>query len=149
MRGRGFEPHTERMINTGHGLQLLNMEQQEPIFLLQTDEHSLISQVESEWIFTFHSTRVRAMIAGDCYCLTYRMHPLLPGGTGQTIYILRLGKVGSVLPTHLLNSHEVLGLRAACPTLHSIDARCWGLNPGSLTKSWHFKALYWLQENPR
>ena len=133
MRGRGFEPHTKRMLNAGHGLQLLNMERQEPIFLHQTDAQQPNCSSCIRMDFTFHSTRVRAMIAGDCYCLIYRMYPLLPGGTGQTIYILRLGKVGSVLPTHLLNSHEILRLRAACPTLQSIDVRCRGSNLGSLS----------------
>ena len=41
MIGRGFEPRTEQMLNAGDRLQLLNMEQQEPIFLLQTRTHSV------------------------------------------------------------------------------------------------------------
>ena len=95
MRGRGFETYTEQILNAWNRIQLLNMERQEPIFLLQTDNYH-------NWVFTFHSTRVQLQLVGDYYCRIYNMHPLLPGGTGQNIYILGLGKVGSVLPTHLV-----------------------------------------------
>ena len=47
-----------------------------PLFLLQTDK------LNQNGVFAFHSTHVRPQSAGDCYCLIYRMHPLLPGGTG-------------------------------------------------------------------
>ena len=85
MRGQGFEPHTKQMLNAGHRLQFLNMERQEPIFLHQTDAQQPNYSSCVTMNFTFHSTRMRGNIAGDCYCLVYRIHPLLPGGTGQTI----------------------------------------------------------------
>ena len=56
MRGRGFKPHTEQMLNTGNGLQPLNMERQEP--LPAPNQHPI-----SEWILAFHSTHVRVVLA--------------------------------------------------------------------------------------
>ena len=114
MRCRGFEPHTERMLNAGNGLQLLNMDRQEPTLPASNCNHIRMN-------FTIHSTLVQLQLAGERYCLAYRMHPLRTGVTGQTIYILRFrGKQDPYYPTHLLDSHEVVGLRAAYPTLKSI-----------------------------
>ena len=108
MRGWGFEPHTERMLNAGHGLQLLNMERQEPIFLLQTDEHSLISQAESEWIFYVPQHTCAGHDSGGLL-LSHILHaPFATRWYGTNHLLLRLGKVGSVLPTHLLNRHGIL-----------------------------------------
>ena len=83
------------MLNAGDRLQLLNMERQEPIFLLQNDNYQ-------NGVFASHSTHVRLQLAGERYCLVY-CRPALPSqGTGQTIYYSGLGKIGSVLPNHLL-----------------------------------------------
>ena len=77
MRGRGFEPHTKRMLNAGNGLQPLNMKRQEITILLQIRTHLRFGFLRS--------TAPRGAgiwSAGDCYCLGYRMPALPTQGTG-------------------------------------------------------------------
>ena len=79
MRGRGFKPHTERMLNTGNGLQLLNMERQEPT--LPAPDCN-----QSEWILRSTAHVCDSNWRGVVNDRVYRMPALPTQGTGQTIY---------------------------------------------------------------
>ena len=125
MRGRGFEPHTERMLNAGNGLQLLNMDRQEP-----TLPAPACNQIRLD--FFVHSTRVRFQMAGERYCRGYRMRPLPTGGTGLLLLFKGQGKGGSSLT---LRTYPKLPRSNSIQK--GIDARCRESNPGSITKSWN------------
>ena len=96
MRGRGFELHTEQMLNVGNGLQLLNMKWQEPTLPapnwqphqngFYVPQHTCATPTGVGSLMTVYKSHA-------CFANTgYRGNHLL----------LRLGKLESVLPTHLL-----------------------------------------------
>ena len=128
MRGRGFEPHTERMLNAGNGLQLLNMERQEPIFLLQTDEHSLISQAESEWIFYVPQHTCAGHDSGGLLLSHISHAPFATRWYGTNHLYIKVW-YSRIRTTHT-STHSG---SPSHPMLQSLDVRCRGSNPGSLS----------------
>ena len=71
MRGRGFEPHTKRMLNAGNGLQLLNMGRQEPTLPVPD-----CNQVSLEFYIPQHTCAtpdgVGLLLVADIACLLRR-----------------------------------------------------------------------------
>ena len=94
MRGRGFEPHTERMLNAGNdGLQLLNMGSQEPTLPVPD-----CNQISPEFYIPQHTCATK--LAMERYCREYRM-PSPPQGTGLLILFKGQGKGGILTnPSH-------------------------------------------------
>ena len=98
-------------VSTGTIESNLQPQRQEPIFLLQTDKHSLISQAESEWIFYVPQHTCAGHDSGGLLLSRISHAPFATRWYGTNHLLLRLGKEGSVLPTHLLNRHRILVTR--------------------------------------